>query len=141
MSLASPNEVFLSHAHSDTDFASSLVATLRHHGVPVWFSQSNILGAQQWHDEIGDALQRCDWFAVVLSPEAVESRWVKRELVYALRENQYDNRIIPLLYKGCDYRKLSWMLPDFQMVDFTGDFADGCRNLFRVWGLSYRKEA
>jgi hypothetical protein len=122
MSLASPNEVFLSHAHSDTDFASSLVATLQHHGVRVWFSQSNILGAQQWHDEIGDALQRCDWFAVVLSPEAVES-------------------IIPLIYKGCDYRKLSWMLPAFQMVDFTGNFADGCRNLFRVWGLDYRKDA
>lgn len=139
MSLAAPNEVFLSHAHSDTDFASSLVGVLRHHGVPVWFSQSNILGAQQWQDEIGDALQRCDWFAVVLSQEAVESRWVKRELAYALRENQYDNRIIPLLYRGCDYRKLSWVLPDFQMIDFTGDFAEGCWNLFRVWGLGYRE--
>src|SRR6266478_9337894 len=100
MSVASPNEVFLSHAHSYTDFATSLAGTLRHHGIPVWFSQSNILGAQQWHDEIGDGLERCDWFAVILSPAAVESKWVQRELLYALIENQYDNRIIPYFIKG-----------------------------------------
>jgi hypothetical protein len=139
MSLATPNEVFLSHAHSDTDFATSLVGTLRHHGIPVWFSQSNILGAQQWHDEIGNALQRCDWFAVVLSTAAVESKWVKRELVYALRENQYDNRIIPLLYKACDYRKLSWMLPDFQMIDFRENIDQGYGDLLRIWGLGYKR--
>lgn len=138
MSVASPNEVFLSHAHQDKDFASSLAETLRHHGVPVWYSQTNVLAAQQWHDEIGAALQRCDWFAVILSPAAVESKWVKRELLYALLENQYDNRVIPLLYKPCNYKELAWDLRSIQMVDFTGNFADGCRNLLRVWGIGYR---
>lgn len=89
--LTSPNEVFLSHAHQDKELAIQVAATLRRHRVPVWYSPTNILGAQQWHDEIGAALQRCDWFAVMLSPAAVGSKWVKRELVYALWENQYDN--------------------------------------------------
>lgn len=140
MSSASPTELFLSYAHHDKDFASSLVETLEHHSVRVWFSQTSILAGQRWHDEIGAALERCDWFAVILSPAAVESRWVKRELGYALVENQYDNRVIPLLYKPCNYKKLAWDLPQFHMVDFTGTFSDGCRDLCRVWKIPYKDQ-
>lgn len=56
-----PNEVFLSHSSLDRPFVTGLAELLRQHGVPVWYSQSNILGAQQWHDEIGAALKRCDF--------------------------------------------------------------------------------
>lgn len=140
MPSAAPHEVFLSHAHQDEAFASSLAETLRDHGVQVWYSRSNIVAAQQWQDEIGGALRRCDWFAVILSPAAVESKWVKLELSHALAENQYDNRVIPLLYKPCNYKDLSWCLPLIQMVDFTGPFSDGCRDLLRIWGLGYQEQ-
>ena len=63
-----PTEVFVSHSHADQEFAERLVGVLRHHQIPVWYSDTDIQGAQQWHDEIGKALQRCDWFIVVLSP-------------------------------------------------------------------------
>jgi hypothetical protein len=68
----------------------------------VFLSKANIQGAQQWHDQIGTALRRCDWFLLVLSPQSVQSRWVKHELIYALQENRYRERIIPVLYKTCD---------------------------------------
>jgi len=55
-----PDEVFLSHSSEDRELASSLAKVIRAHGVPVWYSDTDIRGAQQWHDEIGDALQRCD---------------------------------------------------------------------------------
>ena|SRR2546427_2421434 len=54
----------------------------------------NILGAQQWHDEIGAALRRCDWFVLVLSPNAIESIWVKRELLFSLQQNRFEDKII-----------------------------------------------
>jgi len=140
MAFSLPSEVFLSHAHQDKEFASELSQVVRRHGVPIWYSHANILAAQQWHDEIGVALQRCDWFALVLSPDAVESHWVKRELLYALDHKRYDKKIIPLMYRSCDYEeRLSWTLSIFQMVDFTGEFDDGCRDLLRVWGLGYRE--
>ncbi|MCU1266776.1 MAG: hypothetical protein JWM21_3094 [Acidobacteria bacterium] len=72
-----PKEVFLSNSSLDRVFVSGLAEMLRRHGIPVWYSQTNILGAQQWHDEIGAALKRCDWLVVVLSPNSVESVWVK----------------------------------------------------------------
>lgn len=78
--LTSPSEVFLSHAHQDKELAIQVAATLTRHGIPVWYSPTNILGAQQWHDEIGAALQRCDWFAVILSPAAVESKGSRENL-------------------------------------------------------------
>jgi hypothetical protein len=94
-----PNEVFLSYSNVDQEFAMNIASVLRRHGVPVWYSRTNILGAQQWHDEIGAALRRCDWFALILSPNAVDSMWVKRELIFALQQNRFENRIAPFCTK------------------------------------------
>ena len=91
MTAVLPHEVFLSHSDLNREFAGSLSEVMRRHGVPVWYSQANILGAQQWHDEIGAALQRCDWFAVILSPQSVESMWVRRELLHALNHDRFEN--------------------------------------------------
>jgi hypothetical protein len=136
-----PREVFLSHSHQDRAFASRLAETLGRHGVPVWYSRERIQGAQQWHDEIGRALRRCDWFALVLSPSAVRSEWVKRELLFALQKRRYQKRIVPLLRRRCRYDRLSWTLDSMQRVDFTGDFAAACRTLLKTWGIGYQPEA
>jgi len=139
MSAIFPQEVFLSHSSLDGQFANDLVAVLRRHGIPVWYSQTNILGAQQWQAEIGAALQRCDCFAVILSPQSVNSMWVKREVSYALQQNRFDNRIVPITYQPSDFEQLSWTLSTFQMVNFTGSVDDGYRDLLRIWGVGYQR--
>src|SRR2546421_394486 len=72
-----PAEVFLSHSSADGEMAHRIAQILVAHGVPVFFSPRNIIGAQQWQDEILKALERCDWFLVLLSSDAVDSMWVK----------------------------------------------------------------
>ena len=134
-----PTEVFLSHANQDRAMTQRLAEVLARHGVPVFFSPQNILGAQQWQNEILKALQRCDWFAVLLSPQAISSMWVKREVAFALQDPRYEDRIIPLTYRSCDLASLQW-LSLFQMINLTGDFADGCRNLLTIWGIDLRDE-
>ncbi|HEX8923047.1 MAG TPA: toll/interleukin-1 receptor domain-containing protein [Pyrinomonadaceae bacterium] len=134
-----PNEVFLSHSNLDQSFATAVVEMMRRHGIPVWYSQTNIIGAQQWHDEIGAALKRCDWFVLILSPNSVKSVWVKREVLFALNDNRYAEKIIPLLYQPCDFDQLSWTLSFLQMIDFRQAFENGCRDLLRVWGLGYKR--
>lgn len=131
-------EIFLSHSDCDRQFVEKLVAMMRQHRLPVWYSRTNILGGQQWQDEIGEALRRCDWFVLVLSPSALESMWVKRELSFCLNQNRFENKIVPLLYKPCDYDQLSWTLSSFQMIDFTQTFEQGCRDLLLLWGLGYQ---
>jgi hypothetical protein len=134
-----PSEAFLSHSSKDHAFVKRLGATLIGHGVPVWYSEVNILGAQQWHDEIGKALDRCDWFILVLSPHSVKSKWVKRELQYVLQDDRYTDRIMPISFKACDTKLLSWTLASLQSVDFTKDFHSGCRDMLRRWGIGYHR--
>ena len=136
-----PREVFLSHAYEDRAFVKRLAAGLREHGIRSWYSEAHILAAEQWHDVIGAALSRCDWFVVVLSPHSLKSKWVKRELLFALQEDRYTDRIVPLLLKKCKYGRLSWTLSSFQLVDFAPGFDEGCRTLLRRWGLKFRREA
>lgn len=134
-----PTEVFLSHSEQDHVFAEELAQTLQRHDIPTWYSRKRILGASQWHDEIGKALQRCDWFAIVLSPRAVESVWVKRELLFALNQERFEGRIVPILYRPCDLVQLSWTLPSFQTVDCTRPSREnGYRELLRIWGLDFK---
>jgi hypothetical protein len=133
----SKREVFLSHSSSDRSFLIRLARMLRQHRIKYWYSAAHIAGAKQWHDEIGRALARCEWFLVVLTPHSVRSAWVKRELLFALNQDRYNERIIPILRKPCQYSSLSWTLPEFQLVDFTGNFDLGCRQLLNIWGLEY----
>src|SRR4051812_30552122 len=133
-----PAEVFLSHASPDRELADRLAGTLRRHNLPIWYSPTNIVGAQQWHDEIGAALDRCDWFVVLLTRSSVQSMWVKRELMFALQQNRYESHIVPLLVEPCDFGRLSWMLSSIQIIDLQPGFEEGCRELLRLWGIGYR---
>ena len=133
-----PTEVFFSHCSKDRRFASRIAEVLTRHGLKVFYSRKSIRGAQQWHDEIGQALARCDWFLLILSPAAVGSEWVKRELVYALQSKRYRKRIAPLLLKSCKIDKLSWTLSGIQRVDFRNSFKDGSAELLALWDIVYR---
>lgn len=110
-----------------------LATLLRTHGIPVWFSETDLRGAQDWHDEIGSALRRCDFFIVLLSPASVKSEWVKRELTYALRNPRYNGRILPILLAPCGYESLSWTLGAIQTIPTSDPAA-----ILRTWGLGLK---
>jgi hypothetical protein len=132
-----PKEVFLSHSSANKHTASEIAATLRNHGVPVWYSPTNIRSAQQWQDEIGKALRRCDWFVVLLSEDSVISKWVKMELSYALKHSQYDDHILPIRLDSCDPEKLSWTLDIFQRVELVGATDEAYAEILKTWGLGF----
>ena len=129
-----PREVFLSHATADRKTADFFVSIMRANGVPVWYSHANIVAAQQWHDEIGDALRRCDWFVLLVSRSSVRSRWVKRELLFALNDARYEGRIVPVLLHDCNVAQLSWTIESMQFIRHRGDLKATLRELFRSWG-------
>ena len=137
---SAPIEVFVSHSSKNADFISRLNCVLTDHKVKSFVSKANIRGAQQWHDEIGIALKRCDWFVLVLSPQSVRSRWVKHELIYALQASRYRERIIPVLYRQCDTDALSWTLSSIEWIDFRGDFDEACKQLLQIWQLRYKSK-
>lgn len=133
-----PKEIFLSHSSQDKEFALQVVEVLRSHGLAVWYAPFNIIGAQQWQDEIGAALERCDWFVIILSPNAATSMWVKREISHAISEPRLVNNIVPLRFVECEVKSLSWVLPQYQTIDFTASLEDGFTQLLRVWGMGFK---
>ena len=118
-----PGEIFISHSSRDAAFVERLVGMLHGYGLRTFFSQRHIRGAQQWHDEIGAVLARCSWFVVILTPHS---------------DTSYRSRIVPLLYKTWDFKKLSWTLSSLEYVDFRKDFDRGCHDLLAVWKLKYK---
>jgi TIR domain-containing protein len=132
-----PKEVFLSHSSKNRASATGLADTLRNHGVPVWYSSINIRSAQQWHDEIGKALKRCDWFLLLITKASCKSKWVKQELSYALNHRQYNNHILPIKAEKCPYEALSWTLGNFQMVDFDVRNNRGFKEILATWGIGF----
>ena len=132
-----PKEVFLSHSSKNKVTAHNLAETIHNHGVSVWYSPKDIRNAQQWHDEIGKALLRCDWFLVLLSKDSVCSKWLRWELGYALNHSQYNDRILPIKLEDCDPEELSWTLELFQMVDVNGNTDEAIAEILRAWGLGF----
>ncbi len=134
-----PSEIFISHSNLDRSLVRRIVVFLRKQRINLWYSPKHIAGAAQWHDEIGRALARCDWFLVVLTPNSVKSPWVKKELLYALNEPRYENRIIPVIARACKFNQLSWTLQQIELVDLRPGFEAGCDALLRVWGMTPKK--
>lgn len=134
-----PSEVFVSHSHADHAFTLKISADLARHGVPVWFSERNIRGAQQWLDEIGAALDRCDWMVVILTPEAVKSHWVGQEVRFALGDKRYRDRVIPVELRRCEAKKLAWPLVNMQIISGR-PYAEALRQLLAIWGIGYRDQ-
>ncbi len=128
-------DAFLSHASRDRKLIERVAPVLEAAGVKYFYSKRHIRGARQWHDELGAALKRCNWFILLLTPNAVRSVWVKRELLYALQASRYKDRIAPLLFADCKVSKLSWTLPAFQYIDFRNRFKDGCESLLQLLGV------
>lgn len=132
-----PAEVFLSHSSKDKDSLVKLANVLRAHEVNVWYSEKHIRGARQWHDEIGRALKRCDWFCLLLTPNSVKAKWVKRELLYVLQDDRFEDRVAPILLKNCEPDALSWVLSSLQTIRFARRFDEGCKELLALWDIKY----
>jgi hypothetical protein len=73
----------------------------------------------------------------LLTPDSVKSKWVKREVHYALRSDRYEDRVIPLIFKNCDMDELSWVLSGLQTITVSRRWKKAMRELLALWGRKY----
>lgn len=129
-----PAEVFLSHAIADQPMAKAIADTIRRHGVPVWYSADSLVGSQIWQEEIGRAINRCDWFVVLVTEQAAHSMWVPREAQYALGQRRLLGRITAIVPSTTDAEAVAWGLATVQQIRVS-DHAGYCREILRMWGI------
>jgi tetratricopeptide (TPR) repeat protein len=112
------SSVFLSYSRKDKEFVEKLVGKLRENGVEVWLDEDK-LGLGEWFiQKIADEIEKADFFAVVWSQNAFESKFVKKEIGLALTKefNKDIVFILPILFENIE---LPTVLQGKNYVSFT----------------------
>lgn len=102
-------KVFISHASGDRRFAASLGEALASAGLRVWEPHALHPG-DNWALESGKALDAADAIIVLLSPDAVASEWVRREIEFAISSPRFKGRLIPVLVRRTP--QVPWILQE-----------------------------
>jgi hypothetical protein len=77
-------DIFISYSRRDQEFVTRLASDLSERIPGVWFDQSAIQMGQEWHEEVLDGIRESKAVIVVLSPDALESQYVREEVNRAL---------------------------------------------------------
>lgn len=116
-------KAFVSHSHVDDAFAEQLVYDLRMAGADAWLDKTD-LGAGDFQTGIGAALERCEWFVLVLTKSAIESPWVTQEVHAANRlKHQMRIRDLILIKAGpVEQHEIPAMWGVYNVFDATNDY-------------------
>ncbi|MFX0066458.1 MAG: tetratricopeptide repeat protein [Candidatus Hermodarchaeota archaeon] len=75
--------IFVSYAHADKKLVYPEIQRLHQEGYRIWYDEGISPGVS-WREEVAKALDGCAFFVVFLSPHAVLSRYVPKEIFYVL---------------------------------------------------------
>ena len=121
-------DIFISYSRRDQEFVTRLASDLHAQVAGVWFDQSTIQAGQKWHDEIMEGIRECKAFVLVLSPDAMESRYVREEVNKAL---ELGKTIFPILYRPAKWTgEFESLVKEIQTLDLrSGSYADNFQKL------------
>lgn len=114
--------IFISYSRRDYDeYVAPLVSKLRDAGYNVWIDQGQLQAGQRWLDEIEEALKICGRLILCLSPDALNSEYVKLEYEYFL----FNKLLFPIMCKETE------LPPRLQPIQYTAydDFEGLCKAL------------
>ena len=90
-------QVYISHSHTDAALAARITEGLEESGLKIWNPDRDLLPGDNWAGEIARALEESEAMIVLLTPAAVSSPYVKRDIEYALGAKNYSNRLTPVV--------------------------------------------
>jgi hypothetical protein len=96
-------KAFISHNRANKAEAEQLALELRKNGVDAWFDKWEIGPGDSLVEKINDGLAGAQLFVVLLSPEALRSKWVEAELDFGIvaRINE-TMKVVPVIVTKCE---------------------------------------
>ena len=98
------SNLFISHSSRDDDYVRDLRAALADQGLQGWIDSRELRGGDPLWPEIQKAIDEASAYAIVVSTDALQSKWVGKELRYALtvRDQRGKDKfpVIPLSLNG-----------------------------------------
>ena len=133
--MAAP-KVFVSYSRHDRDITQRLVVDLTKAGAEVWVDVDGIQSGN-FMQAIDQALMKCDWMVLILSPSALESTYVSQETYSALHRVQqgYMKGVIPVVVDTCQPGSIPPQWDVLQRYDATQDYAAALAGVVRAVGL------
>jgi len=125
--------VFLSYTEADKTLAWNLSRHLRSFGYEVLDPASDIEPGANWHLKVGRALEEADAMVVLLTQSSVSSSSVRSDIDYALTNERFQNRLIPVL--GRPSPSIPWILEKLSqgvMIRASTDLSQTAREIATV---------
>ena len=112
-------QVFLSYTKKQQRLGSAVARELLDRQLDVWDAYSMPTGSPI-EESIRDALKASDSMVAILDPFSFSSSRVRNELDYALFDERYKGRLLPVFVgaKKSDFARLPWILNRFQLLRF-----------------------
>ncbi len=108
-------EVFISYSSKNGDFARQLNIALQEAGKTTWFDQESIRSGVDFETALFKGIDSSDNVIFIISPEAVESEYCKREVNYAIKQHK---RFITVLHREPKAGTMPKVLRRIQWIDF-----------------------
>src|SRR5262249_20906444 len=117
--------LFISYSRADRPYVDRLAAHLRNAGIEVWYDYDLDTG-ERFAEIIQTQINGCAGLLVVMTPAAMSSPWVSREISYAHHRGR---PLLPLMLIACDDH---FLLFDIHREDVTGGRMPDGRFLTRL---------
>jgi len=114
--------IFVSYKHADYPRIVPILEQLVRWGHEVWFDKG-IPGASEWNAEIEERVARCRLLMLFVSQASVDSKYVRREVLYA---DTLQKPILSIILEEAILRRgMDMLLRMYQMVSAeAGDFSE-----------------
>ena len=133
--------IFISHSTKNDAFVKKLRETLELFGELSWIDSRELTGGEEIETIIEEKIRSARYFLVVISFDALGSKWVQNEVRLALDEAQKrkdDYKIISVILPGIDKGHVDLLLPHNPLHIFVEDkptgFDDAMPKIFAALG-------
>jgi hypothetical protein len=112
-------KVFISYASNDERLAQQVAHGLEANGLDVFLDEQQIKPGDNWAAKIAEGLQESEAMVVLLTRDALKSHRVRHDIDYALGNQDYTGRLIPVLAESHDSlakEEIPWILRHLQPI-------------------------
>jgi hypothetical protein len=137
--MADPVRVFVSHHHSPEEdtFTARLMADLKAAGADAWVDTAGIT-SDDFVKKISEGLAGRQWLMLVMTPDALRSPWVQREVNAALNEHTAGRMlgVLPFVMLPCFEQAIPVLWRTLHRYDATKSYEAARDGLLGAIGLT-----
>jgi hypothetical protein len=112
-------KVFITHSHGNRPLVRQVVKTLKQAGLDVWDDEYDTYPSDNWAKVTGEALEQSDAMVVLITPDALDSVIVHRDVGFALTNIQFEYRVIPVLVgveRSVAAENFGWIIRNLDLI-------------------------